>query len=152
MIDFKSTEMTLEQKYNLAVSALKEQQCVINFTKVNGEERNMVCTLQDVHMPAAGQMLLEEIADTSVNHNIVTVWCLENQAWRSMRTENINYIRPHNKWTLTIEEDPETGDIMIPFPEDFLTTVGWETGDIINWTQGENDAWILTKSSATPSE
>jgi bifunctional DNA-binding transcriptional regulator/antitoxin component of YhaV-PrlF toxin-antitoxin module len=49
------------------------------------------------------------------------------------------------RWTLTVEEDPETGDLMLPFTEEILKTVGWKEGDTLTWTVKTNGSIILSK-------
>jgi hypothetical protein len=51
-----------------------------------------------------------------------------------------------NKWTLTAEEDPETGDVILQFPPDLLETAGWKEGDILEWKDNGDGSWTLTKS------
>ena len=48
-------------------------------------------------------------------------------------------------WTLTLEEDPATGDLMMPFPPDLLNQVGWDLGDVIIWEDLHNGTWGLKK-------
>lgn len=48
-------------------------------------------------------------------------------------------------WTLEVEEDPETGDAILKFPEDLLKAAGWHEGDILNWTDLGDGSWQLTK-------
>ena len=38
-----------------------------------------------------------------------------------------------NRWIVTIEEDPATGDLMMPFPPDALAQAGWDFGDTLTW-------------------
>ena len=52
-----------------------------------------------------------------------------------------------NKWTLDIEEDPETGDAVIKFPEDLLAVAGWQEGDELSWEDLGNGSWSLTKKT-----
>lgn len=49
------------------------------------------------------------------------------------------------KWTVTVEEDPDTGDLLLPFPEDMLEELGWQEGDTLSWNIDENNNIILTK-------
>jgi hypothetical protein len=49
------------------------------------------------------------------------------------------------KWTITLEEDPETGELILPFPPDFLEQVGWKEGDTLVWKDEGNGAWSMTK-------
>jgi hypothetical protein len=56
-------------------------------------------------------------------------------------------IQPNKKWVITLEEDPETGDLILPFPEDLLKEVGWIEGDTLKWSEQENGAWTLAKKA-----
>ena len=38
-----------------------------------------------------------------------------------------------NKWVLSVEEDPQTHDLMLTFPPDALAQVGWDFGDTLEW-------------------
>jgi len=60
---------------------------------------------------------------------------------------NLNY-----KWTLEVQEDPQTGDAMIQFPPDFLAKTGWNEGDTIKWQDNGDGSWTLEKSISTKSE
>jgi hypothetical protein len=46
---------------------------------------------------------------------------------------------------MTIEEDPETGDLMLPFSDEMLTSLGWKEGDVLTWTVKTNGSIILSK-------
>ena len=48
-------------------------------------------------------------------------------------------------WTITVEEDPETGDLILPFPEDFLKETGWQEGDTLTWRDLGDGSWSLEK-------
>ena len=50
-------------------------------------------------------------------------------------------------WTLTVEEDPETGDSILTFPEDLLESAGWREGDCIQWIDQGDGSWQLKKKS-----
>ena len=54
-----------------------------------------------------------------------------------------------NSWTLTVEEDPETGDGIITFPPDLLETAGWKEGDTLKWIDLNNGSWQLEKIDKT---
>lgn len=49
------------------------------------------------------------------------------------------------RWTITVEEDPETGDLILPFPKDFLEETGWSEGDTLTWTDRGDGSWSLEK-------
>lgn len=42
-------------------------------------------------------------------------------------------------------EDPETGDILLPIPQELLTKMGWKEGDTLNWNADDMGRWVLTK-------
>jgi len=48
-------------------------------------------------------------------------------------------------WTVHVEQDAETGDLILPLPEDLLAMQGWTTGDTLIWDEGKNGAWMLSK-------
>ena len=50
-------------------------------------------------------------------------------------------------WSLTVEEDPDTGDGILTFPEDLLELAGWKEGDIIEWIDLKDGSWQLKKKS-----
>jgi hypothetical protein len=50
-------------------------------------------------------------------------------------------------WTINVEEDPETGDCILPFPPDLLEEAGWKEGDELIWTDRGDGSWLLTKKS-----
>lgn len=49
------------------------------------------------------------------------------------------------QWIITVEEDPETGELILPFPVDFLTQQGWKDGDELEWEDLGDGTWGLTK-------
>jgi hypothetical protein len=50
-------------------------------------------------------------------------------------------------WTVELQDDPETGDLILPFPEDMLKETGWKEGDELIWTDNKNGSWSLAKKS-----
>lgn len=48
-------------------------------------------------------------------------------------------------WTLTIEEDPETGDLVLPFTPEILDELGWREGDTLEWIDNKDGSWSLVK-------
>ena len=51
------------------------------------------------------------------------------------------------KWTVTIEEDPDTGDLILPLPDEVLKLQGWVEGDTLVWKDQGNGSWSLEKKS-----
>lgn len=50
-----------------------------------------------------------------------------------------------NHWIVTVEEDPETKDLILPFTPDMLAQVGWDFGDTIVWEDNQNGSFTLSK-------
>ena len=48
-------------------------------------------------------------------------------------------------WTINLEEDPETGDLILPLNDDILEQTGWKTGDSINWIDNKDGSWTMKK-------
>ena len=53
-----------------------------------------------------------------------------------------------SKWTVTLETDPETGDLMLPFTDEMLSQVGWVIGDVIEWIDNKDGTWTMRKTDA----
>jgi hypothetical protein len=51
----------------------------------------------------------------------------------------------NSKYSIKVEEDPETGDAIIQFPDELLKEVGWVEGDTINWESNGDGSFVLTK-------
>jgi hypothetical protein len=49
------------------------------------------------------------------------------------------------RWTITVEEDPETGELVLPFSDEMLVEVAWSIGDTLEWTDNGNGSWTLKK-------
>lgn len=69
---------------------LREGVHTVTFTKTNGDERIMKCTLMDEYLPE--QTDLEEFTNKSKNDSILAVWDIEASGWRSFRVENVKAI------------------------------------------------------------
>jgi hypothetical protein len=77
-------------KENL-IDMLRNNIVTVTFTKVNGEERTMKCTLMSEYVPNAptnnGQVLLQESESKAVS-----VWDTEINGWRSFRVDSVKSI------------------------------------------------------------
>ncbi len=77
-------------KENL-VNMLRNNIVTVTFTKVNGDERVMQCTLLPEYVPNAptnnGQVLLQESESKAVS-----VWDVQASAWRSFRVDSVKSI------------------------------------------------------------
>jgi WYL_2, Sm-like SH3 beta-barrel fold len=64
----------------------------IHFTKVDGSNRKMKCTLIPKWLPPNTNMQhLEEMHHKEENKSTIAVWDLEQSGWRSFRIENVQY-------------------------------------------------------------
>jgi hypothetical protein len=51
-------------------------------------------------------------------------------------------------WIVELEEDPETGDLVMPIPPEVLEDLGWKIGDTLTWNVDEETGEVsLTKSA-----
>lgn len=48
-------------------------------------------------------------------------------------------------WTLAIEQDPETGDLILPFTQEILDELQWKEGDVLEWIDNKDGSWSLEK-------
>jgi bifunctional DNA-binding transcriptional regulator/antitoxin component of YhaV-PrlF toxin-antitoxin module len=55
----------------------------------------------------------------------------------------------NTRWEMKVEEDPETGELILPLPQELLDIQGWKEGDELEWTDNGDGSWILTKSQKT---
>ena len=49
------------------------------------------------------------------------------------------------RWTVTLEEDPNTGDLILPLPQELLNSQGWVEGDVLSWIDNEDGTWCIQK-------
>jgi hypothetical protein len=48
-------------------------------------------------------------------------------------------------WTVTLEEDPKTGELILPFTNEMLVDLGWAEGDVLIWNDRGDGSWSLEK-------
>jgi hypothetical protein len=127
------------------VAMLETGVCEVTFTKINGELRQMPCTLKTELLPVINYKINEE-KTRKQNPDNLSVWCTDKNQWRSFRIANVQKITPIPKThTITLEEDPETGDLVIPFTDEILQEAGWKEGDTIEWIDNKDGSWSLVK-------
>jgi|688.fasta_scaffold2736764_2 hypothetical protein len=52
---------------------------------------------------------------------------------------------PLKHYTITLQEDPETGELVLPFTEEILIELGWKEGDVLEWIDNKDGSWSLVK-------
>lgn len=145
-LNFEESDLSVEERYDLVHSMLQDYVCNVTFLKVDGELRTMPCTLKEDMMPVASQVIKEDVTTGFPNKNTLTVWCTDKNAWRAMRTANIKTVEIAPKtWTLTVEEDPETGEAYLQLPPEAIEIAGWKEGDSLVWKDLGDGSWSLEK-------
>ena len=43
-----------------------------------------------------------------------------------------------SRWIVTIEEDPTTGDLLLPLPDQVVEELQLNDGDVLDWTVMDN--------------
>lgn len=84
------THFTTNEGRQWLVDMLKNDEATITFTKTNGEQRTMHCTLKEsIVVP------YEKKTERTKNHSdeVIAVWDLEKDAWRSFRLDSITEVK-----------------------------------------------------------
>ena len=72
---------------------LVEDVCVINFIKVDGNKRRMICTLKpeilEAHSPLEEKKDEEGKTKRKSNDELLVVFDIEKEAWRSFRIDRV---------------------------------------------------------------
>lgn len=79
-------------KFALKQILVNEVKTII-FTKINGEEREMECTLISSYLPEIKkepELLLENKKE---NDNLIVVWSIKDNGWRSIKLDSIKEIK-----------------------------------------------------------
>lgn len=69
---------------------LTQRDCRVIFKKVNGEERDMICTLREDAIPEASKTdPLSQKKVRSISEEVIPVWDVKAQGWRSFRVDSV---------------------------------------------------------------
>ena len=50
-------------------------------------------------------------------------------------------------WTITLEEaDDGSGDLVLPLTDEIMESVGWKTGDTLEWIDNKDGTWSIKKT------
>jgi|TARA_R110002153_G_scaffold204203_2_gene357093 hypothetical protein len=74
---------------NEMIEHLQAQECRVVFKKLDGEERDMTCTLMETVLPKATKDPLSQKKVRAVNEAVVVAWDVNKDAFRSFRVENV---------------------------------------------------------------
>ena len=48
-------------------------------------------------------------------------------------------------YKITLEEDPDTGDLLLPLSDAILAEAGWKEGDTLVWKDEGNGSFSISK-------
>lgn len=51
----------------------------------------------------------------------------------------------NSTYEVITQEDPETGEMILPLPDELLQKLNWKIGDELEWKKDENNSWIIMK-------
>ena len=74
------------------IDLLRHNIVEVTFTKVNGDERVMKCTLQPTYIPNASTRNGELVIERAASSNNVSVWDINANGWRSFRVVNVKSV------------------------------------------------------------
>jgi len=75
-----------EKNKDLLMTRLQEDILEVTFFKVNGDVRNMACTLrEDIKPDAVKKDPLSQEKIRKINEEVLSVWDVRAKGWRSMR-------------------------------------------------------------------
>ena len=186
-INFAGTSFDTVVQYNMIRDLLLKELCIVEFTKLDGEVRQMPCTLMPGYavgtsnhqLDLTGTPCLEckdgyyketgiqddmqgvlhcdecrhevrRYIDKKINYETLSVFCTDKQEWRSFKTMRVISVKSiPTKYTITLEEDPETQDLIMPLPPELLSQMGWNEGDTLHWTDNEDGSFSLSKKDLT---
>lgn len=77
---------TDSKSFDAIVESLRNNILEVTFTKVDGEQRIMPCTLRPEMLPVREQ---GEAAASSPNRSVIRAFAIDKQAWRSFRVDSV---------------------------------------------------------------
>ena len=58
----------------------------------------------------------------------------------SLATSSVN-----KTWSVYLETDPKTGDLILPLTDEITANLGWEVGDTLEWIDNQDGTWSIKK-------
>ena len=95
VIPSEAIELEDEFVYAELQSQLQKEVLEVTFTKVNGDKRIMNCTLMEGILPSNSTEEAKKDTKKKVNEDILSVWDIDANGWRSFRVKNITRVRQH---------------------------------------------------------
>jgi hypothetical protein len=57
-----------------------------------------------------------------------------------------------NSWVATLQEDPDTGDLILPLPDEVMESNGFEIGDVLQWKDNKDGTFSFAKKASEETE
>lgn len=76
---------------DVLTNIIRKNITTVTFTKVNGEDRVMKCTLDPKYLPKIDGVVEE--SGRPENPNVVVVWDIEKEGWRSFRLDSVQIVQ-----------------------------------------------------------
>ena len=151
-LNFAGTSFDTETQYKMINDLLRTGVFDVEFTKLDGEVRVMPCTLSADIVPSAPADLSKSKKEKKFDPETMSVWCTDKQSWRSFKTMRVISVTANfdqlKHWTVTLDEDVGTGDLILPLPEQLLELQGWCEGDTLNWIDNGDGTWCIQKDNS----
>jgi hypothetical protein len=84
-------DLDIQDREREITHLLYEHDCEVVFTKKDGTERTMPCTLRKEAMPPREATKLHETK--LYKPETITVWCLDKNEWRAFKTVNVKEVK-----------------------------------------------------------
>lgn len=84
-------DLDKQDRYIEIRNKLRDHDCEVTFTKVDGTVRTMPCTLRAEAIPPRDPAKVTEAHEP--NYNTLSVWCLDKKEWRSFRVANVKEVK-----------------------------------------------------------
>lgn len=52
-------------------------------------------------------------------------------------------------YTVNIEQDPKSGELLLPFPQELLKQMGWSEGIELWWIDNKNGTYTIKEKSSS---
>jgi hypothetical protein len=82
------------------IGFLHEGVCIVQFEKVNGDMRNMECTLDASLLPTVQEDKTQVAGFTpnkQVNEKVLAVWDVNAKGWRSFRIDSVKKFSTYSR-------------------------------------------------------
>ena len=133
MLDYKYTREELQ-------TMLRTGTYTITFTKVNGEQRSMPCTLLESYIPESEKPKGTKTLSPKQMENL-SVYSLESQGWRSFKIDNVIKVEPYvqenvtkvdSSYIVELVEDAD-GETVLTIPHEVSAQMELKFGDTVNF-------------------